>query len=111
MRHPAGRIARTRSTPDTSAASTRRVGVGSSFVEIAALGAKPAFMVNTPGSVRIAEWSPLATNALRDLGVPQPSRLWCLDEDDLPRASEVLGIPIVFEGVVSKRRVVASARE
>lgn len=82
---------------------------GSSFVQVAALGAKPAFMVNTPGSVRIAEWSPLATHALRDRGVPQPNRLWCLDEDDLVRAAEVLGTPIAFEGVVTRRRVLASA--
>jgi hypothetical protein len=85
------------------------LGGGSSFVQVAALGAKPALMVNTPGSVRIAEWSPLATHALRDRGVPQPSRLWCFDEGDIPRVSEVLGTPIAFEGVVTQRRVVASA--
>ena len=82
---------------------------GSEFVQVSALGAKPAFMVNTPGSVRIAEWSPLATHALRDRGVPQPRRMWCLDHDDLVRASEMLGTPITFEGVVTRLRTVASA--
>ena len=47
-------------------------------------------MVNTPGSVRIAEWSPLATHALRDRGVPQPRRMWCLDHEDLARAPRCL---------------------
>ena len=82
---------------------------GSSFVQVAALGAKPALMVNTPGSVRIAEWSPLATHALRDRGVPQPRRMWCLDHDDLQRAFEVLGAPVVFEGVVTRRRAMAAS--
>ena len=84
---------------------------GSSFVQIAALGAKPALMVNTPGSVRIAEWSPLATHALRDRGVPQPARTWCLDHDDLMRAFDTLGAPITFEGVVTRERAVALSRE
>lgn len=82
---------------------------GSAFVQVAALGAKPALMVNTPGSVRIAEWSPLAHHALRDRGVPQPRRLWCLDDDDLQRVSESLGTPIAFEGVVTRQREVASS--
>lgn len=83
-------------------------GGGSSFVKVSALGAKPALMVNTPGSVRIVEWSPLVTHALRDCGVPQPRRIWCLDRDDLGRAFETLGAPLTFEGVVTRRRVVAS---
>ena len=66
-------------------------------------------MVNNPASVRIAEWSPLAAHALRDRGVPQPDRLWCLDEHDLTRASEVFGTPIAIEGVVTRRRVIAAA--
>lgn len=106
-----------------SAGSPGRVGVGyirsidpqlrggSSFVQVSALGAKPAFVVNTPGSVRIAEWSPLATHALRDRGVPQPRRMWCLDSADLARASDMLGMPIAFEGVVTRQRTVASAPE
>ncbi len=85
------------------------LGGGSSFVQVSALGARPAFMVNTPGSVRIAEWTPLVTHALRDRGVPQPRRMWCLDHDDLARASATLGSPIVLEGVVTQRRAVASA--
>lgn len=84
---------------------------GSSFIQVSALGAKPAFMVNTPGSVRIAEWSPLAAHALRDRGVPQLRQMWCLDRDDLARASEVLGTPITFEGVVTRQRAVALAPE
>jgi hypothetical protein len=103
------------------AGSSARVGVayirsidpqligGSSFVQVAALGAKPALMVNTPGSVRIAEWSPLATHALRDRGVPQPRRRWCLDRDDLERASEALVTPITLEGVVTRQRATASS--
>jgi hypothetical protein len=87
------------------------LGGGSSFVQIAALGAKPALMVNTPGSVRIAEWSPLATHALRDRGVPQPRRMWCLDHGDLERALEVLGAPVTFEGVVTRERATASSPE
>jgi hypothetical protein len=86
-----------------------RLDGGSSFAQVAALGAKPAFMVNSPASVRIAEWSPLATHALRDRGVPQPNRLWCLDEHDLARASDVFGTPITIEGVVTRRRVEAAA--
>jgi|1186.fasta_scaffold30635_2 hypothetical protein len=88
-----------------------KLGGGSLFVQVATLGAKPALMVNTPGSVRIAEWSPLATHALRDRGVPQPRRMWCLDHDDLQRAFEVLGAPVVFEGVVTRRRAMASSRD
>ena len=101
------------------ATSARRVGIGyirnidsslvsgSSFVRVATLGMRPAFIVNNPGSVRIAEWPPLACHALRDGGVPQPRRLWCLDERDLKRVSEILGTPIAFEGLVTRRRVVA----
>ena len=85
------------------------MGGGSSFLQVSALGARPAFMVNTPGSVRIAEWTPLVTHALRDRGVPQPRRMWCLDHDDLARASDVLGTPIIFEGVVTRKRTVAAA--
>lgn len=86
-----------------------QLGGGSAFVQVSALGAKPAFVVNTPGSVRIAEWSPLATHALRDRGVPQPRRMWCLDHEDLARATELLGTPITFEGVVTRQRAMASA--
>ena len=86
-----------------------QLGGGSGFVQVSALGAKPAFMVNTPGSVRIAEWSPLAAHALRDRGVPQPRRMWCLDHDDVARACQILGTPITFEGVVARHRTVASA--
>ena len=85
-----------------------RLGDESAFVRVAALAAKPAFTVNTPGSVRIAEWSPLAVHALRDHRVPQPARLWCLDESDLPRAVDTLGMPLVMEGVVTRRRVLAT---
>lgn len=87
------------------------LGGGSSFVQIAALGAKPALTVNTPGSVRIAEWSPLATHALRDCGVPQPRRMWCLDHDDLERAFDVLGAPVIFEGIVTRQRAKASSSD
>jgi hypothetical protein len=80
----------------------------SSFARLAALGARPAFLVNTPGSVRIAEWSPLAAHALRDRGICQPRRVWCLDDDDLERAIGALGTPVVFEGVVTRQRVVAA---
>jgi hypothetical protein len=104
-----------------AATSARRVGIGyirnvdpslvsgSSFVRVATLGMRPAFVVNNAGSVRIAEWAPLACHALRDSGVPQPSRLWCLDERDIKRVSEILGTPIVFEGLVTRRRFVARA--
>jgi hypothetical protein len=86
----------------------RRLRDESAFAHLAALGAKPAFVLNTPGSVRIAEWSPLAARALRDRGIRQPKRVWCLDDDDLDRAIEALGTPVVFEGVVTRRRVVAA---
>lgn len=85
-----------------------RLSDESAFVRVAALAAKPAFTVNTPGSVRIAEWSPLTVHALRDHRVPQPGRLWCLDESDLLRAVEALGLPLVMEGVVTRRRVLAT---
>jgi hypothetical protein len=86
----------------------RRLRDESAFARLAALGAKPAFLVNTPGSVRIAEWSPLAAHALRDHGICQPRRVWCLDDDDIDRAIEALGTPVVFEGVVTRQRVVAA---
>lgn len=86
----------------------RRLRDESSFVQLAALGAKPVSVVNTPGSVRIAEWSPLAAHALRDRGIRQPRRVWCLDDDDLGRAIEVIGTPVVLEGVVTRRRVIAA---
>ncbi len=89
----------------------RRLGDESSFARVAALAAKPAFTVNTPGSVRIAEWSPLVVHALRDHRVPQPARLWCLDESDLGRTAEALGMPLVMEGVVTRRRVLAATTD
>jgi hypothetical protein len=35
--------------------------------------------------------------------------MWCLDHDDLQRAFEVLGAPVIFEGVVTRQRAVASS--
>lgn len=86
----------------------RKLGDDSAFARVAVLAARPAYVVNAPGSVRLAEWSPLASLALREHRVPQPDRIWCLDEGDVARAAELLGMPIFVEGVVEQRRVVAS---
>lgn len=87
----------------------RRLDDASGFARIAALGAHPALVVNTPACVRVAEWLPLATHALRDRDVPQPRRLWCFDHDDLAGAAETLGTHLIVEGVVSRRRLRASS--
>jgi hypothetical protein len=41
--------------------------------------------------------------------VPQPRRIWCLDEDDLVRASALLERSLVVESVVSRRRMPVTA--
>ena len=87
----------------------RQFNNASAFARIAALAAYPNLVVNTPGSVRVAEWLPLATHVLRDREVPQPARLWCFDHDDIAAAAEQLGPDVVIEGTVSRTRVRASS--
>jgi hypothetical protein len=70
----------------------------------------PGGSVNTPGSVRAAEWLPLASAAFREHDVPQPRRIWCLNNHDLQRASRHLGFPVVAEGIVSHRRALAAMK-
>ena len=36
--------------------------------------------------------------------VPQPRRIWCLNDHDLQRAARSLGFPVVAEGTISHRR-------
>jgi hypothetical protein len=66
--------------------------------------------VNTPGSVRAAEWLPLASAAFREHAVPQPRRIWCLNNHDLQRAARHLGFPVVAEGTVSHQRALAEMK-
>ena len=64
--------------------------------------------INTPESVRTSEWLPLASEAFRKHDVPQPRRAWCLNDHDLRRAARDLGFPLVAEGLVSHKRVLAA---
>ena len=63
--------------------------------------------INTPESVRTSEWLPLASEAFRKHDVSQPRRAWCLNDHDLRRAVRDLGFPLVAEGLVSHKRVLA----
>jgi hypothetical protein len=69
----------------------------------------PAF-INTPRSVRVCEWSPLRHHMLMRAGVPQPLRAWCIDANDLARASETFGLPVIIESVRSRGRLRAADR-
>ena len=86
----------------------RQLNNASAFARIASVAAHPNLVVNTPGSVRVAEWLPLAT-VFRDRGVPQPARLWCFAHDDIAAAAEQFGPDVVIEGTVSHTRVRASS--
>ena len=67
-----------------------------------------AATINSPESVRTSEWLPLASEAFRKHDVPQPRRAWCLNDHDLRRAARDLGFPLVAEGLVSHKRVLAA---
>lgn len=63
--------------------------------------------INPPRSVRLTEWAPLANHALRQVGVAQPRRVWCIDAQDVKRTSEAFGLPVVIQGVASRTRELA----
>jgi hypothetical protein len=66
--------------------------------------------INTPQSVRSAEWLPLTSDAFRAHDVPQPRRLWCVSSRDVKRAARDLGFPLIVEDLVSHRRAFAETQ-